>query len=265
MIKLSSFLNKSKEYWESSLLIFKNFPKNFSVSILLLNYAVELCLKAILLNKNNKNIRTHNLVELWDSCKNEVNELSKMKINEYIIMLNRFNYPNTGIRYPNLVKSSEWSIDTKIFKKMKEIIDFTNENIDPNKDITDLVKENREREYMAYIEEICSEWIDYWIIFKDVNNFSLLNKEINRLILEAENTCNILNNLKFPNQFKNYHEYFYKYFNLIVKCKNENSSNRKSYFNEANENLKNSLNYIGKNTRIKECTSFLYKKSIKIK
>ena len=71
MIKLSSFLNKSKEYWESSLLISKNFPKNFSISILLLNYAVELCLKAILLNKNNNNIRTHNLIELWNKCKNE--------------------------------------------------------------------------------------------------------------------------------------------------------------------------------------------------
>jgi len=140
MIKLDSFLNKSKEYWESSLLILKNFPKNFSVSILLLNYAVELCLKAILLNKNNKNIRTHNLIDLWDRCKNEVNELNKMQIDEYIIMLNRFNHPNTGIRYPNLVKSSEWSIDTKIFNKMKEIMDFTNGNIDPNKDVTDLVK-----------------------------------------------------------------------------------------------------------------------------
>jgi len=85
MIKLDSFLNKSKEYWESSLLISKNFPKNFSVSILLLNYAVELCLKAILLNKNkNKNIRTHNLIDLWDRCKNEVNELNKMQIDAYI-------------------------------------------------------------------------------------------------------------------------------------------------------------------------------------
>jgi len=182
-------------------------------------------------------------------------------------MLNRFNYPNTGIRYPNILKSSEWSIDTKVFKKMKEIIDFTNKNIDLNKDITDLIKEKKEREYIAYIEEICSGWIDYWIIFKDINNFSLLNKEINRLILKAKNTCNILDNLKVPNKFKNYNKYFYKYFNLIVKCKNVNSSNRESYFNEANENLKKSLSSIKKNNikRIKECTDFLYKKSINIK
>jgi len=188
-----------------------------------------------------------------------------MQIDEYIIMLNRFNYPNTGIRYPNLVKSSEWSIDTKIFEKMIKIINFTNKNIDPNKDVTDLVKGNKEREYIAYIEEICSEWVDYWIIFKDVNKFSLLGKEINSLILKAEKTCKILNNLKVPNKLKNYHKYFYKYFNLIAECKNENSSDRKFYFNEANENLKNSLNYIDRIKQIKKCTNFLYEESTKIR
>ena len=265
MIKLSSFLDKSKEYWESSILISKNFPYNFSVSILLLNYAVELWLKAILLNNNNKNIRTHNLIELWNRCKNEFNELSKMQIDEYIIMLNRFNYPNTGSRYPNSVKSSEWSIDTKIFEKMTKIINFICKNIDPNKDITDLIKKNKEGEYIAYIEEICGDWTNRWIIFKDVKNFSLLGKEIYSLILEAEKTCKILNNLKVPNKLKIYNKYFYEYFNFIAKCKNENSNDRKFYFNKANENLKNSLDYIDSSNQIKKCTNFLYEESTKIR
>ncbi|GAH01801.1 unnamed protein product [marine sediment metagenome] len=52
-------------------------------------------LKAIILNQNQKitkTYKTHDLNKLWDCCKNKVDALSEMKIDEYIIMLNRVKY-----------------------------------------------------------------------------------------------------------------------------------------------------------------------------
>ena len=53
--------------------------------------------------------------------------------------------------------------------------------------------------------------------------------------------------------------------NYIAKYKNKNSNDRKPYLNEANENLKNSLDHTDNIRQIKECTIFLYEESTKIR
>lgn len=261
--KLNSYLKRSKEYWDSALLLASNyFPKHFDSALLLLNYSIELCLKAILLNQDIKmeeKYRTHNLKELWDCCKNKVDELNEMKIDEYIIMLNRVNFPNAGIRYPSITKGSEFSISVDVFKKLKILLDFTLNNVDSDKEINDLICNNL---YEGHIREICNDWESRWVIFVDVNNYSFSKEEINFIIVEAQKTCINLDDLEVPDKYKDYHNYFYKYFDYISKCKNENLNSKLLYFNEANKNIAKSLDY---SSNLKKCTNLLYKEFSKIK
>jgi len=141
---LESLLKKADETYKSALelLNFRHFPKpfkHFNSSLILLNYSIELCLKIILLNQNLKMERTHNLIKLWDCCKYKVKELNEMKIDEYIIMLNRVNYPNAGIRYPNKEKDGQFSIKADIFIELQKLLNFTLNSVDPNKEINNLI------------------------------------------------------------------------------------------------------------------------------
>ncbi|MBA7508770.1 hypothetical protein ES705_00703 [subsurface metagenome] len=102
----------------------------------------KLYLKAIILNQNQKitkTYKTHDLNKLWDCCKNKVDALSEMKIDEYIIMLNRVNFPNAGIRYPSRDKDGQFSIKADIVIKLKKLLYFTLNTVDPDKEINDLI------------------------------------------------------------------------------------------------------------------------------
>jgi len=141
---LKSLLKEADEAYKSALelLNFKYFPKKFKYfnsSLILLNYSIELCLKIILLNQNLKMQRTHNLIKLWNCCKDKVKELNEMKIDEYIIMLNRVNYPNAGIKYPSREKDGQFSIKADIFIELQKLLNFTLNSVDPDKEINNLI------------------------------------------------------------------------------------------------------------------------------
>ena len=141
---LKSLLKEAEEVYESALelLNFKYIPKSFKYyysSLILLNYSIELCLKIILLNQNLKMERTHNLIKLWNRCKDKVKELNEMKIDEYIIMLNRVDYPNAGIKYPSREKDGQFSIKADIFIELQKLLNFTLNSVDPDKKINNLI------------------------------------------------------------------------------------------------------------------------------
>lgn len=142
---LKSLIDKADEAYRASieLLNLNQFPeslfKYFDSALILLNYSIELYLKIILLNQNLKIIKTHDLIELWNCCKEAVKELDEMKIEEYIIMLNRVNYPNAGIRYPSIEKNGQFSIKVDIFFKLQKLRNFIIDSVDTNKEITNLI------------------------------------------------------------------------------------------------------------------------------
>ena len=144
---LRSLLKKADEAYESALelLNFNYFPKSFKYfnsSLILLNYSIELCLKIILLNQNlrlERKYKTHNLIKLWNCCKSKVKELNEMKIDKYIIMLNRVNYPNAGIRYPSREKDGQFYIKADIFIELRKLLNFTLNSVDPDKEINYLI------------------------------------------------------------------------------------------------------------------------------
>lgn len=145
---LKNLLNKADEAYKAALELsnFIDFPKSFfkysNSSLILLNYSIELCLKIILLNQNiklDKKLQIHNLIKLWDICKVKIKELNDMKIDKYIIMLNRVNYPNAGIKYPSREKDGQFSIKEDIFIELQKLLNFTLNSVDSEKEINNLI------------------------------------------------------------------------------------------------------------------------------
>ena len=54
-------------------------------------------------------------------------------------MLNRVNFPNAGIRYPSRDKDGQFSIKADIVIKLKKLLYFTLNTVDPDKEINDLI------------------------------------------------------------------------------------------------------------------------------